>query len=152
MFGCLFVCDLAACDRDTNSPSESHRRRRGLIQKRRAEQPEKASASPELCGGVTEVTVVVLFFFLCSYFFSINTLQAGSDSHSGVVKTRAAYCQQQLPGAFFFQVQKCKTCAQKSECLDARAGRNTSEGDPASCFGPRCLQLDRNVLTYWYDI
>lgn len=47
--------DLAACDKDTNSPSESCRRQ-DLIQKR-AKQPEKSSLSLLLLGGVTEMTV-----------------------------------------------------------------------------------------------
>lgn len=107
MFGCRLACDLAACDKDTNSPSESRRRRRrrDLIQERRAEQPEKASASR---GGVTEVTVVVFFFFFSSRFVfsSINTLRAGLDSHSGrrkntrcVLSTTASWCLFFFPSA-----------------------------------------------------
>lgn len=109
MFGCRLACDLAACDKDTNSPSESRRRRRrrDLIQERRAEQPEKASASR---GGVTEVTVVVFFFFFSSrfvFFFykypaSGLRLTLGRRKNTRcVLSTTASWC------LFFFS--KCKS-------------------------------------------
>lgn len=94
MFGCRLACDLAACDKDTNSPSESRRRRRDLIQKRRAEQPQKASASR---GGVTEVTVVAFFFFslrLVFFFYKYRLrLTLGRRKNTRcVLSTTASWC------------------------------------------------------------